>query len=69
MKIRSILGQNKNQHILSQVNQLNELSETNKVYLTYNLELLINDPEKFVESTQPQNEPIWNSSIPPPPVN
>lgn len=69
MKIRSILAQNKNEHILSQINQLKELSETNKAYLTYNLEQLLNDPEKFVESTQPQNEPLWNSSIPPPPVN
>ncbi len=69
MKIRSVLAQNKNQHILSQVNQLKELSETNRAYLTYNLEVLLHDPDKFVESTQPQNEPIWNSSIPPPPVN
>jgi len=69
MKIRSVLAQNKDQDILSQINQLKELSETNKTYLTYNLESLFNDPDKFVESTQPQNEPIWNSSIPPPPVN
>lgn len=69
MKIRSILAQNKNEHLLSQINQLKELSDRNKTYLTYNLEQLIHDPDKFVESTQPQNEPIWNSSIPPPPVN
>jgi hypothetical protein len=69
MKIRSILAQNDNQHVLAQVNQLNEISDTNKAYLTYNLESLLNDPDKFVESTQPQNEPVWNSSIPPPPVN
>jgi hypothetical protein len=69
MKIRSILARNKNEHILSQINQLKELSDRNKAYLTYNLEVLINDPDKFVDSIQPQNEPIWNSSIPPPPVN
>lgn len=69
MKIRSVLAQNNNQPILAQVNQLKELSETNKAYLTYNLDLLLNDPEKFVDVTQPQNEPLWNSSIPPPPVN
>jgi hypothetical protein len=69
MKIRSILAQNKHQHLLTQINQLNQISDTNKNYLTYNLELLLNDPEKFVEATQPQNEPVWNSSIPPPPVN
>ncbi|CAF3453637.1 unnamed protein product [Rotaria sp. Silwood1] len=69
MKIRSRLAETNNPYILSQVNQLKELSDTNKIYLTYNLELLLNDPEKFFESTQPQNEPIWNSSIPPPPVN
>jgi hypothetical protein len=69
MKIRSILAQNTNQQILSQVNQLKELSDTNKAYLTYNLEMLLSDPERLYESTQPQNEPIWNSSIPPPPVN
>ncbi len=69
MKIRSVLAQNKNEDILSQVNQLKELSDRNKIYLTYNLELLLKDPDKFVESTQPQDEPIWNSSIPPPPVN
>ncbi|CAF1589478.1 unnamed protein product [Rotaria magnacalcarata] len=68
MKIRSILAQNKHQHIIAQVHQLKELSEMSKTYLTYNIELLLNDPEKFVESTQSQNEPIWNSSIPPPPV-
>ncbi len=69
MKIRSILAQNKDQHLLLQINQLQELSERNRAYLTYNLEGLLNDPEKFVESNQPQNEPIWNSSIPPPPVS
>ncbi|CAF1046557.1 unnamed protein product [Rotaria sordida] len=69
MKIRSHLAKNTNSYILTQVNQLKELSDTNKTYLTYNLELLLNDPEKFFDSTQPQNEPIWNSSIPPPPVN
>lgn len=69
MKVRSILAQNNDQHILAQVHRLTELSEIHKSYLTYNLELLISDPEKFVELTQQQNEPIWNSNIPPPPVN
>ncbi|CAF4091003.1 unnamed protein product [Adineta steineri] len=68
MKIRSILAQNTDKHILSQVNQLSELSDRNKGYLTYNLDILLNDPEKFVDSTQPHNEPVWNSSIPPPPA-
>ncbi len=68
MKIRSILAQNSDQHLLSQINQLQELSESNRTYLTYNLEGLLNDPDKYVESNQPQNEPVWNSSIPPPPV-
>ncbi|CAF1358104.1 unnamed protein product [Adineta steineri] len=68
IKIRSILAQNTTKHILSQVNQLSELSDRNKGYLTYNLDILLNDPEKFVDSTQPHNEPVWNSSIPPPPA-
>ena len=69
MRIRSILAQNNEHDILTQVNRLQELSDTHKAYLTYHLDALLNDPEKFVQSTQPQNEPIWNSSIPPPPVN
>jgi hypothetical protein len=68
MKIRSILGQNRDQHLLFQINQLQELSETNRNYLTYNLEVLLNNPDKYVESNQPQDEPVWNSNIPPPPV-
>ena len=69
MKIRSLLAKHHNQPILEQINLLEELSDTNRAYLTYNLTLLISDPEKFVESTQLQNEPVWNSSIPAPPVN
>jgi hypothetical protein len=69
MKIRSSLAQNTNQPILSQINQLKELSDRNKAYLTYNLDILLSDPERFFDSAQPQNEPVWNSSIPPPPVN
>lgn len=69
MKIRSILAENTDRHLLAQMEQLKDLSERNKAYLTYNLEVLMNDTNKFVDSTHPQNEPIWNSSIPPPPIN
>ena len=69
MKIRSVLAQDSTQPILSQINQLKDLSERNKAYLTYNLDVLLIEPDRYVESTQAQNEPVWNSSIPPPPIN
>ncbi|CAF1092532.1 unnamed protein product [Adineta ricciae] len=69
MKIRSVLARDSTQPILSQINQLKDLSERNKAYLTYNLDVLLTEPDKYVESTHAHNEPIWNSSIPPPPVN
>ena len=69
MKIRSLLAEHNNQHILAQVNQLEGLSDTIRAYLTYNLALLLSDPEKFIELTQLENEPVWNSSIPAPPIN
>ena len=68
MKIRSILAQNRREHLLAQIHQLTDLSERNRVYLTYNLQGLLADPERFVDSHQPHNDPIWNSSIPPPPT-
>ena len=69
MKIRSMLGRNRTEHLLAQIRQLDDLSERNRAYLTYNLEGLLADPERFVNANQPHNEPIWNSSIPPPPTN
>lgn len=68
MKIRSILGRNRTEDFLAQIRQLNDLSERNRAYLTYNLEGLLADPERFVNAHQPHNEPIWNSTIPPPPM-
>ena len=69
MRIRSILAESANEDILSQVNRLKELSDTSQAYVTYDLKSLLNEPERFYEATQSHIEPVWNSSIPPPPVN
>jgi hypothetical protein len=69
MKIRSVFEANQCGDILERVHRLKELSTKNQNYLTYNLNVLLADPERFYESTRTKNEPIWNSCIPPPPVN
>ena len=69
MRIRSILGRSADEDILSQVTRLKELSDASQAYVTYDLKSLLNDPDRFYESTQSHTEPVWNSSIPPPPVN
>lgn len=69
MKIRSRLAENSREDLLTQVQQLKELSEKNHNYLTYDLNRLLTDPDRFYQSTRETDEPVWNSSIPPPPVN
>jgi quinol monooxygenase YgiN len=70
MKIRSRLAENNSREdVLSQVQRLKELSEKNRDYLTYDLHRLLTDPDRFYQSTRSPDEPVWNSNIPPPPVN